>query len=118
MSSVNKAQYIFSHNLSKLLNFIFESGFNCTVREVYRTKEQAEIYAKEGKGISNSLHCLGLAADIYVAKFSCNPPELNNIEMYRKFGEYWKGLNALNRWGGDFKNVDAVHFEMNARGGV
>jgi hypothetical protein len=113
--SINKAQYIFSRNLAKLVDYIFEVGYNCTIREVYRTKEQAEIYAKEGKGIVNSLHSLGLAADIYISKFLDKPPELSDIELYRKFGDYWKKLNPLNRWGGDFTRVDAVHFEMNAR---
>jgi hypothetical protein len=40
-----------------------------------------------------------------------------DVDLIRPYGEYWKSLNPLNRWGGDFKmkkgKSDAGHFERN-----
>jgi len=115
MPSLLKAQFLFTHNIRKFVEFIENYGYECKLNEIYRTKEQAEIYEREGKGIRNSLHCSGLAADIYIGKFN---KLLETAEQYKKFGDYWKKLNPHNRWGGDFDRVDAVHFEMNAKEGI
>jgi hypothetical protein len=32
-----------------------------------------------------------------------------DVEQYRQIGTYWKSLDPLNRWGGDFKKVDLDH---------
>jgi hypothetical protein len=98
-----------------LVKFIEDCGYACKITEIYRTKEQAEIYAKEGKGIKNSLHCSNLAADIYIGRLVTL---LDKAVQYKKFGEYWKELNSANRWGGDFDRVDAVHFEMDTPEGI
>jgi hypothetical protein len=115
MPNLNRAQFIFAKNLSKLIDYIFETGYQCSIGEVLRTREQAMIYVKQGIGIKDSLHCYKLAADINLFRFN---DYITDPESYRKFGEFWKKLNPLNRWGGDFEKVDATHFEMNAKEGV
>ena len=103
-------QYTFTNNLAKLITFIREQGFYPRLREVLRTKEQAEIYAQKGIGIKDSQHCDGLAADIAI-----NSPEgkyLDKSEEYEIFGKYWESLHPLNGWGGRFKRKDGNHFEM------
>lgn len=105
-------QHIFTRNVAKLIQFIFESGYFCTLGEAYRTPEQAEIYAKQGKGIKNSLHCQRLAIDINL--FDAKDNYLTETEDYRFFGEYWEQLAEGNRWGGRFKDrADGNHFESN-----
>jgi hypothetical protein len=115
MPSLLKAQCLFTHNIGKLIKFIEDSGCTCKLTEVMRTKEQAEIYAKEGVGIANSLHRFCLAADIYIVKLGILQED---AKVYSAFGDYWKKLNPDNRWGGDFERVDAVHFEFNAPEGI
>jgi hypothetical protein len=106
-----EAQKIFSINLSKLIMYINAQGYTCTLGEVARSHEQAEIFAKQGKGIKNSLHCVRLAADINL--FSGDGQYLKDSDEYKKFGDYWKALHPKNRFGGDFPKPDGNHFQMN-----
>lgn len=104
-------QATFSKNLSSLINYISNSGFLVTMGEAWRTPEQALLYAKQGKGIVDSLHCKRLAIDINL--LNSEGTYLTDYSHYKQFGEYWKSLHYANRWGGDFpKLVDANHFEM------
>lgn len=103
-------QAVFASNIAKLIQYINEKGLLCTFGETFRTKEQAEIYFKEGKGILDSLHCKRLAADINL--FDINGQYLTQSKQYEPFGIYWEQLNVMNRWGGRFKRSDGNHFEM------
>lgn len=105
----------FAHDVSNLINNIFTQGYKCTLGEAFRTPEQAAIYAKEGKGIKDSLHCDRLAIDLNL--FSSDGTYLTDAKSYEKFGTFWESLNPHNRWGGYFvskyggKLVDLDHFE-------
>jgi hypothetical protein len=106
-----KNQITFAQNVAYLIMHINELGYGCTFGETFRSKEQAEIYAKQCKGIVDSLHCKRLAVDLNL--FNSNGEYLVDYESYHTLGNYWKTLNVNNRWGGDFKNlVDSNHFEM------
>ena len=107
--TLNDKQHIFAMNLAKLLQHVESLGVTCSVGEVYRTQEQAEIYVKEGKGILYSQHCKNLAVDLQL--FS-NGVFLQDKKDYQLLGEYWESLDAFNIWGGRFPRVDLVHFEM------
>ena len=107
--TLSEKQHIFAQNLAKLLLHIESVGLSCSIGEVERTKEQAELYAKEGKGIPDSLHCKRLAADIFLF---ANNVYLQKKEDYEPLGKYWVTLHPMNRWGGVFKREDYVHFEM------
>jgi len=104
-------QKIFALNVSKLISYIFNKGYSCTLGEAWRSPEQAEIYAKEGKGIVNSLHCKRLAIDLNL--FAKEGEYLTDSCQYKWIGDVWKTLHPDNRWGGDFPNADGNHFEMN-----
>ena len=105
-----KQQSIFAYNVALLISYIFHRQYTCTLGEAYRTKEQAEIYAKEGLGIVDSLHCQRMAIDLNI--FDPRGNLLTKTEEYKIFGEYWEKLHSLNNWGGNFKREDADHFEM------
>jgi hypothetical protein len=108
---LQEKQVIFSGNVGALLDYIIKMGFRCTLGEAYRTAEQATLYAQQGKGIKNSLHCKRLAIDLNL--FDRAGTYLKSKESYQLFGDYWKSLHPKNRWGGDFeKLVDSNHFEM------
>jgi hypothetical protein len=113
--TLSEKQALFSYNTSKLVSYIYQRGYYCTLGEVYRTVEQAALYAKEGKGIKNSMHCKKLAVDITLFKPGNAKP--CDVKDYAQFGAYWKSLDKRNKWGGDFikngkKWPDSDHFEM------
>ena len=109
--TLSQNQSLFAKDASLLITHIFSEGYTCTLGEAFRTKEQAEIYAKSGLGIAHSLHCERLAIDLNIFK-----PDGSLCETaadYERFGCFWESLDAVNRWGGRFTRVDADHFERN-----
>jgi hypothetical protein len=109
--TLREKQSLFTQNVVHLINYIYSGGCSCTFGETWRTPEQAQIYANQGKGIKNSLHCKRLAVDLNL--FDSNGKYLTNKSDYEPFGIYWESLHPANRWGGFFpKLVDSVHFEM------
>ena len=103
-------QALFAFNVSKLIQYINSREFHVTFGDAYRTPEMAAIYAKEGKGITNSLHCKRLAIDLNL--FDLNGDYLTDSRFYEQFGIYWESLHDNNRWGGKFARKDGNHFEM------
>lgn len=117
--TLGQKQKQFAQFVSKLVQFIFSNNQSCTLGEAYRTPEQAALYAKEGKGISNSLHCQRLAIDLNL--FDSNGAYLSDSAAYKAAGQYWKSLDPACVWGGDWgptpahphQNVDGNHFQLN-----
>ena len=109
---LSELQRLFARDTVLLFQYINEEGYSFTYGETMRSPEQAEIYAKSGKGIINSLHCKRLAIDINL--FNEKGEYLDSSEAYLKFGCFWERLNPTNRWGGNFKSrPDGNHFERN-----
>jgi len=108
--SLRQSQAIFMLNVAKLIVKMNSEGFTCTFGEAFRTPEQAEIYAKSGKGIKNSLHCKRLAIDINL--FSPKGDYLTTVKDHEQFGMFWETLHPKNRWLGRFAKGDANHYEM------
>lgn len=111
---LSNQQQAHSRNVAKLIEYIYAQGYSCSLGEAWRSPEQAALYAKEGKGIVDSLHCDRLAIDLNL--FSPSGVFLSNVADYSSFGAYWETLDPHNRWGGRFKRVDADHFEYNPNG--
>jgi len=116
--SVSQEQGRFAQHVALLLQYIAKKGLYCSLGEAYRTPEQAELYAKEGKGIVDSLHCKRLAIDLNL--YNLRGQYLSDYQDYEPFGVYWESLDPINRWGGFFVSkygghiVDSDHFERNA----
>lgn len=108
--AIRQEQEKFALHLANLIEWIFKNNCTVTLGEAWRTNEQAMIYAKQGKGIINSLHCQRLAVDLNI--FDASGKLFQTVEEYRKAGEYWQSLDKQNRWGGIFRErADANHFE-------
>jgi hypothetical protein len=102
-------QNAFLHDVAKLIQFCDNKGIMITGGELYRTKEQQEIYLRDGKTrAENSNHQKRLAVDF---NFFIDGDLTYEVEAIQPYGEYWKSLNPQNRWGGEFKFVDSDHFE-------
>lgn len=111
MNDLLERQFTFAVNVSNLIKYIFENGYQCTIGEVYRPPETAKIFAKEGRGITKSLHCDRLAIDINL--FTSLNEYLKNTRDYAQFGKYWEALHPDNKWGGTFS--DGNHFQMDLK---
>lgn len=100
---------LFSRLLGQLIVHLHYLGYECSVNEVWRHPLVAEMYAAQGKGIRDSVHCLGLAVDINLFK---DKVYLTRSEDYKVLGDWWKEQNELCRWGGDFLRPDGCHFSL------
>jgi hypothetical protein len=107
---LSQAQTCFAFNVSKLIQHIYETDHFCTLGEAFRTKEQAQIYAKQGLGILDSQHCKRLAIDLNL--FDSEGNYITNPEQYQPYALFWQSLHPKNRAGYFFPLKDAVHFEM------
>jgi len=111
MECLVKKQSKFAQDVAKLLQYINDQGEHCTLAEAYRTPEQAALYAKEGKGIKDSLHCVRCAIDICL--FDADWKYQTKAEPYKKYADYWVTLDPANRAGYFWEKKDANHFERN-----
>lgn len=90
-----------------------------TFGECYRTPEQAALNAKNGSGISNSLHTKRLAIDLMLFK---DGVWMEKSEDFRALGEWWEAQSEPEKgivcaWGGRFPKPDGNHFSL-AHNGV
>lgn len=104
---LGEKQELFARLLPLLLLHARHLGYEVRLKELYRTKEQALLNAKNGTGIANSLHCQSLAIDLVL--FRDGKPCWNSGE-YNELGEFWESLDELASNGRDFN--DGGHFSI------
>lgn len=119
MSELLQKQQMFTVLVSRLILFAKTRGYDLTFGEAYRTPEQAALNAKNGTGISNSLHTKRLAIDFNLFK---DGKWLDKSEDFKFLGEFWKSLDPECCWGGNFKDAagkpkpDGNHFSLSYMG--
>jgi len=108
--SLSDHQWAFLKDLGHLINWVavHRPDFKLTGGELYRSHEQAELYARRGIGILDSLHRSRLAVDL---NLFIDGVYQTDSQVYLPLGEYWISLSKENRWGGDFSRPDGNHFE-------
>lgn len=112
--TLREQRSLFARLLPRLLDYIHQNGYDVTIGEVVRSREQAKANAASGVGISNSLHIVGLAVDLNLFK---EGRYLTDSRDHKFAGEFWKTLHPLARWGGDFKSKpDGNHYSLEWRG--
>jgi hypothetical protein len=108
--SLGEQQRLFVKLIGQLIDFTYSQGYELTFGDAYRDPRLAQLNAQQGKGISNSLHSQRLAVDFNLFK---DGQYLPKSEDYRPLGDFWKSLNPLCCWGGDFGTLpDGNHFSM------
>ena len=111
---LSEKRVLFSKNIALLVLWASENGLDLAFDQVKRTQQEAQSNDKVGTGIANSLHVLGLAADLLLY---VNGVYQETTEAHAKLGAKWKSMHPLNAWGGDFKKKDGNHYSM-THGGV
>jgi hypothetical protein len=107
-------QKAFAVMRARLVLKAVELGYEVTEGESWRPPETAALYAKEGRGISNSLHLIRLAWDCCLFK---GGKFLTRTEDYRELGEWWEKQSTEELelcWGGRFG--DGNHFSAKHNG--
>ena len=121
--SLGEKQRLFTSLVAKLIDYACSQGYGITLGEAWRPPETAQLYAKQGKGISKSLHIQRLAIDLNLFR---DDEYLTNSEDYQFLGEFWENLTGEGYsccWGGRFKDSegnprpDGNHFSIE-HGGV
>ena len=99
----------FTMMISDLIKKSYELGYQMTFAEAYRPPDVAQLYAKQGRGIANSLHSQRLAVDFNVFK---DGKLLSNGKNFEDLGKYWESIGGT--WGGRFN--DGGHFSLEHNG--
>lgn len=105
--SLQSKQARFALMVAGLIQHAVELGYQITLGEAYRPPETAALYAKQGRGISRSLHEDRLAIDINLFK---DGKFLTTTEDHRPLGEWWEARGGS--WGGRFKKPDGNHYSL------
>lgn len=111
--TLGEKQELFTELVANFIAWAVAQGYKLRFGEVQRTQAQADANAASGAGISKSLHLVCLAVDF---KLFINGIYQTDSEVYRPLGEYWKSLNPLCCWGGDFSKPDGNHFSITHEG--
>ncbi len=112
--TLSEKQQLFAELVAQLILKAIDMGYRVTLGEAYRTPEQAQWYAKQGKGIANSLHTLKLAIDLNLFK---DGVYLTDSAAYEPLGEWWEVQAPGCCWGGRFTTrADGNHFSLTHNG--
>ena len=108
--SLSKTQQRFSVCIGFLIVYAHSKGYGLTFGDAFR---DSRVFGRFGEGSTyshdKSVHKLRLAVDFNLfieGKFITD----GDHPAYKDLGQYWKTLDALARWGGDFE--DANHFSF------
>ena len=112
METLREKQSRFFKLVGRLINFIYEAGYEATIGDGYRDPRVfGEVGEKEGYGRMYSNHKIRLAIDINLFK---DGKFLQNTEDHRPIGEYWESLCSDCSWGGHFN--DGNHYSLKHNG--
>lgn len=91
-----------------LIDAMVAEGFDVVLFDSVRTPEEAARNFTNGKGIANSVHTYGAAADLICGKhgWSCAS---NRCKFFTRLGAHAEELGFV--WGGRFKRVDQPHVQ-------
>ena len=111
--SLRSQQSAFLRDVVRLLEYAWAEGFEVTGGELYRTREQQEIYYTTGLSRTmNSKHLKRLAIDLHFFKSDTYIVEKPRLQ---RLGDYWESLSDRNCWGGNWRPFyDGGHFERAA----
>jgi len=101
---LSEMQRLFANLLPRLIDFIYESGYEVTLGDAWSKPEYKAHKV-------NSNHYDRLAIDLNLFK---DGVYLTDSMAHKPFGEFWESLNSLCRWGGRFQ--DGNHYEFFKKG--
>ena len=110
---LSEKRILFTRLLAELVIWADKNGYDLALDQVKRTEAEAAANAAKGSGIRNSLHLLGLAADL---NLYIGGVYQTTTEAHKAIGAKWKTMHPLARWGGDFSKPDGNHYSLEHNG--
>ena len=110
---LGEAQRLFARRLPRLIDYINDNGYECTLGDAYRDpRSHGKMGHTKVYGQPKSAHKQRLAIDL---NLFLDGVYLTDSESYRLFAEYWVSLDPENHVSGiDFN--DANHFSFRYNG--
>lgn len=102
--TLKEARVLFTILLCRLIIWADAQGYEVAFDEV---TEKITDKDPTSDHMKNSLHHLGLAADLILYR---NGQYLSKTEDYTQLGEHWEKTNKYCKWGGRFS--DGNHFSF------
>jgi hypothetical protein len=111
--TLGEAQRLFARRVPRLIDYINDAGYECTLGDAYRSPRAFGGMGENGPyGQAWSAHKQRLAIDL---NLFLDGEYLSSTEAHRPFGEYWKSIDPENHvWGGDFD--DGNHYSFRYSG--
>lgn len=109
--TLSEKQQKFTVMVGRLIAWADSQGYGLTFGDGYRSPEQAQLNAKSGKGIANSLHTQRLAVDF---NLFIDGQYRTDSAAYKPLGEFWESIGGT--WGGRFSKPDGNHFSLEHNG--
>lgn len=103
----------FTAQIAQLIEHALSLGLGVALDQVKRTQAEATANASSGAGIANSLHLLGLAADLNLYRGDLYLP---STAEHLPLGTYWESLSPGSCWGGRFSKPDGNHYSFEHNG--
>ena len=111
--TLGQKQQEFAKCLAGFIQWIYQQGWSVRMGEVYRPPFTAAEYARQGKGIKNSVHTKKLAADLFLV---IEGQQTWDNEDYAVLAEKWITMHHFARAGHYFRGRDSVHFSFEHNG--
>lgn len=99
--TLSEKQRLFAKLLPRLIDKIYESGYEVTLGDAWSKPEYKAHKA-------NSNHYIRLAIDLNLFK---DGAYITDGNAHKPFGEFWESLNPMCSWGGRFKDGNHYSFE-------
>lgn len=110
--TLGRDQREFTLDVARLINFIYERGYEATFGDAYRSPKAFGAQGEKGPyGADKSAHKYRLAIDLNLFK---DGVYLTETEDHREFGEFWERLRPSHVWGGRFN--DGNHYSRKRDG--
>lgn len=111
--TLGEKQRLFVRLVGDLIGWAYANGYELSFGETVRSEAAAAANAATGTGISRSNHIVRLAIDLNLFRDGRYEPD---SDAHKPLGDYWKTLDPLCRWGGDFKRRDGNHYSLEHEG--
>ena len=107
--TLSEKQRKFTVMVGVLIRWADDRQYGLTFGHAWRdTETQRRLVEQKLSKTMQSKHCDRLAVDLNLFRDGIF---LTKTEDYKLLGEFWKTLDPLNRWGGDWSFGDGNHFE-------